>query len=1341
MLSGTIALFGGTGQTTGIANNDTTPIAADSTDFGHYAFSSGHVTRTFKMSNTGADPLNLVDSKIQVAGDDAADFTINVAPADTVAAGGSTTFTLWFDPSAAGLRHATVVLSSDDPTTPTFSFDIQGTGLTTTDNANGLQIATTVAGTGTTVVAGDNLLVNYTGYLLDGTVFDSSLKPGADPFAITGIGTASLIAGWNQGLIGMTVGEHRTLIIPPALGYGADGQGNIPGNATLIFDIELLSDNSPVKMYGGAALDQVILDTQAPTALADFTNFGSVQVGATTTRTFAVGNIGADPLTLLGTLPGGPLVVISGANASEFTVTAQPTSATVAPGTTGTPTKASFTIQFKPTAPGLHTAVVTVLTDSPNEGSYSFTIQGLAHTVTKAGTGAAVVVGDNVLFHYTERLQNGTVIDSSVNSVPVTVENIGNANLIAGLNLGLIGMKVGESRTLTLPPEVAYGATGQGSIPPNATLIFDIELLSTNSPLQVRGGTNFSEIIVDGQVTTAAAAHSDFGNVVVAKGYATWKFAVVNFGTTGVGFLGGKHVVISGLNKSDFKVVTDLTPSVAAKDAGTGNAGVSTFEIKFDPTKLGVRTAVVTIVTDNPDEGAIRFTVTGTGTYSNLTLAGAKEDTPLPITFATLYQNVFGVKAPKTAMPFLIQSIQSGTLVSANGQAVTPGTTTFGPGQTFTWTPAVNANHTLAAFTVAQWNGTAVVGSPYAMKAEVLSVLEAPNGTIADITLRQSDQLRTPTIDLSTLLTEADLTGKLIEFDTTMGNFWVNTFTNVTASVDKFMSYVTANLLDKTIVQNVTPRSLVRSGAYALDAANTLNFVDANGAISGIAPEIGNSNVRGTVALDRSMWAWNCNTSRFAFNLANNTDRDPGYTVFGEVVRGMNVVDAIGKVPPIDLTKAPYNWNPDFKAAPINAGNLIQITDIKELTPSVTYALVSGGVLGGVTASLAGSVITFNIPAGVTGGATFTVTATGASGLVATRTFSVNVPVVTVTASDAVAGETSAGVRPNPGTFLVSRTGPTTSPLTVAYTVGGAATPGVNYEALSGTVTIPSGASSAAVNVLPIEDGLVEGNQNVTVTLIDGVNYSLGAQTTAAVNILDNGKPFVSVAASTPGASEPNTPGAFTFSRTGSTANPLTVVFTRAGTAKAGTDYVNFATTVAFPAGAATVDVVVQPLADALVEPPESVIVTVAASAAYSPAALPADRTAQVTITDGVISPTVDVQLLSMTYTGRTYSRFNLAGQTLTISGQVRNQGLSITAGWVQINFFLSLDRVLDGGDIALSGVNLSELAGQTTAPFSHTVDLDSITVPAVGQYFVIAQVVGGAGVLASPLNNIIVTP
>ena len=104
-------------------------------------------------------------------------------------------------------------------------------------------------GTGAEAKSGDSVKVNYTGTLVDGTVFDSSVDPKfkhVEPF-IFNLGTGQVIKGWDIGVAGMKVGGKRLLIIPPSFGYGDQDQGPIPANSILIFEVELLGVTPPAK--------------------------------------------------------------------------------------------------------------------------------------------------------------------------------------------------------------------------------------------------------------------------------------------------------------------------------------------------------------------------------------------------------------------------------------------------------------------------------------------------------------------------------------------------------------------------------------------------------------------------------------------------------------------------------------------------------------------------------------------------------------------------------------------------------------------------------------------------------------------------------------------------------------------------------------------------------------------------------------------------------------------------------------------------------------------------------------------------------------------------------------
>ncbi len=123
-----------------------------------------------------------------------------------------------------------------DPATETFASSLGVNIASMTKLSDALYIQDQVVGTGATVANGQRLTVTYTGWLANGTQFDSNV--GKSPFPFT-LGAQQVIPGWDQGLVGMRVGGKRLLVIGSALGYGTTGNVGIPPNATLVFVVQL----------------------------------------------------------------------------------------------------------------------------------------------------------------------------------------------------------------------------------------------------------------------------------------------------------------------------------------------------------------------------------------------------------------------------------------------------------------------------------------------------------------------------------------------------------------------------------------------------------------------------------------------------------------------------------------------------------------------------------------------------------------------------------------------------------------------------------------------------------------------------------------------------------------------------------------------------------------------------------------------------------------------------------------------------------------------------------------------------------------------------------------------
>lgn len=108
------------------------------------------------------------------------------------------------------------------------------------DAPTGLVVQPLIEGEGPAVEAGQTVVVKYTGWLWDGTQFDSSWESGTT-FPVQNIGQAQVIAGWNEGLVGQKVGSQVMLVVPPDKGYGDQESGSIPANSTLVFVVDVLA--------------------------------------------------------------------------------------------------------------------------------------------------------------------------------------------------------------------------------------------------------------------------------------------------------------------------------------------------------------------------------------------------------------------------------------------------------------------------------------------------------------------------------------------------------------------------------------------------------------------------------------------------------------------------------------------------------------------------------------------------------------------------------------------------------------------------------------------------------------------------------------------------------------------------------------------------------------------------------------------------------------------------------------------------------------------------------------------------------------------------------------------
>lgn len=217
---------------------------------------------------------------------------------------------------------------------------------------------------------------------------------------------------------------------------------------------------------------------------------------------------------------------------------------------------------------------------------------------------------------------------------------------------------------------------------------------------------------------------------------------------------------------------------------------------------------------------------------------------------------------------------------------------------------------------------------------------------------------------------------------------------------------------------------------------------------------------------------------------------------------------------------------------------------------------------------------------------------------------------VSIIATDASAAETESGLIPNTGNIQLSRTGSTTSALTVWVKVSGLAVQGTDYTfgyPIGTTIVIPAGSSSVNIPVTPIDDWAIEGTEDVRIKLDSqtasgtAVPYTVGAADRAIVNIADDENPLLQpravisvLAIDASGSETPNgtDPVVFRIARANNLAPAITVQYSLGGTATAGADFTAPPATITIPAGAPFVDVAIVPIDDPLVETPEPITFT-----------------------------------------------------------------------------------------------------------------------------------------------------
>ena len=364
-----------------------------------------------------------------------------------------------------------------------------GGGLETT--ASGLQYEVLTEGSGPMPVDGDRVRVHYVGTLADGTEFDSSRQPGREPFEFV-IGSGQVIAGWDEALRLLNEGTTARLVIPPDLAYGPTDRPGIPGNSTLTFEVELLEIVVPP---APTAVDEVgFVETASGLRYQHLTEgSGAMPVAGEIAHIHYIGWLEDGTFLIDSRDNGQPAPIVLGQNqvlagwdegvqlmrpggTTQFIV--PPELGLGAQG--GGPIPANATLIFEIELVQVEPAPPTPTPAPPptelDESAFMETESGLRYAVLQEGDGPMPVDGQTVSVHYTGWLTDGTQFDSSAGGTPLSFE-VGTPGLIEGWQQAVRLMPLGSKYQVIIPPELGYGDQGIGPIPPDATLIFEMELV------------------------------------------------------------------------------------------------------------------------------------------------------------------------------------------------------------------------------------------------------------------------------------------------------------------------------------------------------------------------------------------------------------------------------------------------------------------------------------------------------------------------------------------------------------------------------------------------------------------------------------------------------------------------------------------------------------------------------------------------------------------------------------------------------------------------------------------------------------------------------------------------
>lgn len=577
------------GNGTSIPSGAVAPSFADHTNFGSTPVSTGSYTRVYTIENIGTATLAVSS----VTSSNTVDFTVTEQPAASVSALGSTEFRVTFHPTSAGVKTATITIANTDANEHPYTFDVSGYSFT---NKN-LEVS------GFTLPVEANGSYTYQGIQNE---FQYWKHESAEYYVVHYVTNAGVSHTWAI---------DNSLITSDGYPAYVSSGANMPTSLTWSYNSFYPTGSGTAQMGAGAVVvtevDQApeidvqgntfsITDGLSSPILYKNTHFGTLNIaGEVRTRTFQIQNSGSAALSLAGTSP----VTITGANAGDFKVTTAPASSVAAGSTT------SFVVTFDPATIGTKNAVLHIANNDDDESDFDFAIRGEAITPRSlmvsniitpiAANGAYTYQGNSNEFQYWRHSSGNYYIYN------YRLNNLHDPNWYIDGNLAdtvenLFRTTTGA--TVASPLAMTWTAGSGSSGVPNITY--------AESEVKVVGN---SIEITDGDAYPSEFDNTYFGAIHLTSGNQIRTFAIQNVGIETLTLSGlSPYVEISGVNANDFTLSTIPNASIAS--------GASTnFVITFDPSALGLRTAIVTFLSNDADEATYNFTIQGHGgTYPSV---------------------------------------------------------------------------------------------------------------------------------------------------------------------------------------------------------------------------------------------------------------------------------------------------------------------------------------------------------------------------------------------------------------------------------------------------------------------------------------------------------------------------------------------------------------------------------------------------------------------------------------------------------------------------------------------------------------------------------------------------